>query len=592
MLGHRQRGGQSRGGRGDLPFRFGLGRKEKGGFGAGGGWCNLEQVGGSMPAKIPSRATLDLPQNSANPCRTGAVMGQDQGFRKISDEELEEILKLNPADWPAYQAVNSEELKNILEQHRRWRDSLGGEGEQANLRWTSLRDKDLENVRLDGALLEGTNFSNSNLSSAHLYRAKLSFAELFRANLSFAILNDADLSYAWLPNANLSSARLQNANLSSANLYGANFSSSNLYSANLRGSDLTGADFQGAELAGTVLAEARLSYSEFRDLPRRSISEKNGSQKPLQKIRGKNSEGSEQPSLETTYRDDSTEVLLPAINLHSRQLAGADLSNAGVPVQVWQGFEDGLSNVAEATKKVDKLFVGLLAGCAYFALVLALLTPGASVKLPIINTLIPQDVFFWAAPLGVLLVYLYFQLNLQRLWERLAELPAVFEDGTPLDKKASPWLIVGYVRAHFRLLRDEDRPPLSWMQTLVIQLLVWWCAPASLFAMWLRHLHDSPSPAVCAVQLALTTAIVGAALVFLCLARRTLRLENLDWPMLQDWWPPEYGVPKKREKEKEMLIKKTTSFFIKHWWRILIVAVVGAAMAWYSWHVISNAPLC
>ncbi len=60
--------------------------------------------------------------------------------------------------------------------------------------------------------------------------------------------------------------------------------------------------------------------------------------------------------------------------------------------------------------------------------------------------------FYLFAPFLLVGLYTYFHLYLQRLWESLADLPAIFPDGTPLDKKADPWLLIGLVRAHLPLL--------------------------------------------------------------------------------------------------------------------------------------------
>jgi hypothetical protein len=64
-----------------------------------------------------------------------------------------------------------------------------------------------------------------------------------------------------------------------------------------------------------------------------------------------------------------------------------------------------------------------------------LLTNSISSPLPIIRTEIPIAGFFWVAPLILLSFYLYFHIYLQRLWETLADLPAVFPDGSRLDKR-------------------------------------------------------------------------------------------------------------------------------------------------------------
>ena len=76
----------------------------------------------------------------------------------------------------------SEELKDILEQHKLWL-SDNTKGKRADLR-----------------------------------SADLSWADLSSANLSSANLSSADLSWAYLSSANLSSANLSSANLRSAYL--------------------------------------------------------------------------------------------------------------------------------------------------------------------------------------------------------------------------------------------------------------------------------------------------------------------------------------------------------------------------------------
>ncbi|RJX30024.1 MAG: pentapeptide repeat-containing protein [Desulfarculus sp.] len=569
-------------------------------------------------------------------------MEQEQGFRKIPDGEIEEILAQHRL-WedsggeegkePEHQEISDEELREIIVQHARWLDAEGKEGERANLRLADLEGRDLKKARLEKANLEGANLRGARLQGANLQEARLYGANLRRAilqganlqearlqganlqgaglegaNLRGARLDDANLRRAWLRSANLQEAWLYGANLREAVLYGANLrgailadanlreawlddanlqearleganlQGARLYGANLRGCSLRSAKLQGADLSGAVLAEARLNHAEFRSTDE-TVREEQEKRPGREEAGAESEKGKKEAEPGAKDAGEKRKALPDALNLHARQLAGADVSNAGLPERVWQGFRDGLANVAEASRKVDKIFVGLLAGCAYFGLVLALLHPGEKVKLPIINTEIPQDLFFWTAPLGLLLVFLYFQLNLQRLWERLAELPAIFEDGTPLDKKATPWLPVGYARAHFRLLREWGRPPLSRVQTLVIQGLAWWAAPATLAAMWLRYLHDSPAWPVCAAQIAVTMVMTGAALAFLRLARRTLRLEDLRWST---------GAP---QVQGRPFWQRALYAILPTAGRILFVAAVGAAMVWHSHHVITQQAL-
>jgi len=93
-----------------------------------------------------------------------------------------------------------EQLKEILDLHRKWRRNEDG-GKRANLR---------------GADLRGANLSYADLSYADLRGADLIDADLRGANLSCANLRDANLRGANLRGADLSDADLRGADLSDA----------------------------------------------------------------------------------------------------------------------------------------------------------------------------------------------------------------------------------------------------------------------------------------------------------------------------------------------------------------------------------------
>ncbi len=112
------------------------------------------------------------------------------------------------ADRPALRDVSPNELKEILEAHRKWVESEGKEGERADL-------------------------SKANLTEANLYQANLTQAKLIQASLPGANLQGADLT-----SANLSGAYFTVANLREANLREANLQRADLREANLQGADL------------------------------------------------------------------------------------------------------------------------------------------------------------------------------------------------------------------------------------------------------------------------------------------------------------------------------------------------------------------
>ncbi len=120
-----------------------------------------------------------------------------------SDEPTKQSADSAAQDQPPYREVSQEELKQILKAHRKWVESDGKEGNQA----------DLTKANLEKADLGGANLQGANLKGADLRKADLIFAQLQGANLSFAQLQRADLIFAHLQKADLTDAQLQGADL-------------------------------------------------------------------------------------------------------------------------------------------------------------------------------------------------------------------------------------------------------------------------------------------------------------------------------------------------------------------------------------------
>ena len=385
------------------------------------------------------------------PCRNEALPGAT--FCRVHSQNAETGSSgSEPPDrtseGAAFRKLAPDELQRILDEHREWVASDGKEGERADLHWS-----DLEGAHLDGANLQG--------------------AVLIGANLQGAFLLRANLQGAYLDGANLQGARLSFANLQGADLRGANFESRKAADRRRepQGAALSDPHLHehGRDTAGQKqTATAREQEPEAADIPAASLISAN-----LQNA-----------DLSDTKLSDVTGLL-------TEKLAGADLSNAKLPEDIAKF--DGLEHVEETSRNARKIFFAMLLGCAYAWLTIAtttdarLLTNLASSPLPIIGTDIPIAWFYWAAPVLLLGLYSYFHLYLQRLWEGLSELPAVFPDGKALHKKAYPWLLNGLVRAHFERLKDE-RPFFSRLENFVSIILAWWVVPATLLAFWLRYL--------------------------------------------------------------------------------------------------------
>lgn len=152
--------------------------------------------------------------------------------------------------------MNSVELKNILDLHKKW---INGEpdGKKADLRWADLRLSNLSGADLHGADLTGAN----------LRAAKLRWTDL-----SEACLRDADFCGADIYRTNLIKADLNSANLRFANMYGADLnyaclSFADLSRTNLQRANLIGADLRCADLHGATVDMANLIDAKNIDFP-------------------------------------------------------------------------------------------------------------------------------------------------------------------------------------------------------------------------------------------------------------------------------------------------------------------------------------
>ena len=177
--------------------------------------------------------------------------------------------------------------------------------------------------------------------------------------------------------------------------------------------------------------------------------------------------------------------LLGATGLDGTEFAGADLAGARMPESL--SFEGRLSYVAETSQNARPVFLSILLSCVFVILTVvstpdaALLANASLAVLPDLATNIPATSFFWVAPILLLCLYVYLHLHMAGIGETLSELPAVFPDGTPLDKRAYPWVATNLLRLRggWRSLRFEE---------MVAIALLWGTVPLTLLVIWLRYL--------------------------------------------------------------------------------------------------------
>jgi uncharacterized protein YjbI with pentapeptide repeats len=243
-------------------------------------------------------------------------------------------------------------------------------------------------------------------------------------------------------------------------------------SKNFRGYALRGAHLNDLDLSGAILAEATLDKAD---------------------LTGANLEFAHLEEASLRNAD-----LTNTQGLNAYQLRGSDLTLAKLPPDIADSLKTQ-PGVDEATKTSRKVFLTMLAACLYCWLTIlsttdaGLLIGSSTLALPIVQTPIPVVAFFGAAPVLLLIVYLYLHFSLQNLWNALATLPAFFPDGRPVHERALPWILSPIVRLYFkRLIPFCTRLPR--FQVRATSLLVWWGVPFTLIAFLLRFLvrHNAP----------------------------------------------------------------------------------------------------
>jgi uncharacterized protein YjbI with pentapeptide repeats len=141
--------------------------------------------------------------------------------------------------------ISIDELKQILEEHKKWLKSKGKEGKRADLHLI--------------------NFKKINMKKAILAFANMQQSNLFGVNLQQANLIRTNLKKSYLSQANLKMANLFRANLEGAEIIGSILRNSNLTETNLKNSDCRGADFEGAILVKANLQGADLLSTFFEE---------------------------------------------------------------------------------------------------------------------------------------------------------------------------------------------------------------------------------------------------------------------------------------------------------------------------------------
>jgi len=250
-------------------------------------------------------------------------------------------------------------------------------------------------------------------------------------------------------------ADLANANFEGADLMGAELQGANLLRANLQRADLLLADLRGACLIEADFTEANLVSTN---------------------LRGASLVGAN---------------LSTASGLVARQLAGASLFGAALPESLYP-FE-GVAKAAMVSNVLQILVGAMTVMCLFLGAAVAATTDAQLVKnapapIPLAGNVMPTLAFYLIGPMLLAGVYIAFHFYLQRLWEALGELPAIFPDGRRLTEFV-PFSMVALAPQGL-CDADSRRTYFAFLQRLLSRLLAYWMVPATLVMVWARYLVE------------------------------------------------------------------------------------------------------
>ena len=243
-------------------------------------------------------------------------------------------------------------------------------------------------------------------------------------------------------------------NLAYADLVDARLPDAVLHKTILKGADLTLADLRGAALVQANLGEANLLGTQL-----------------------------QHANLQAADMRGATGLLSP-------QLAGANLFGAILPESV-SPFE-GLKLVRETAGKAGWLMclTILLNGLVWLRIFTTpdsqLVTNASALPLSALETALPFIPFYLFGPVVILSLYLCFHLFMQRLWDGIAQLPAIFPDGRRLDA-CLPWFARWSARTNFKWLKNSQSP-LGFLEAAIAILFLYWVAPSTVLLFWGRYL--------------------------------------------------------------------------------------------------------
>ena len=147
------------------------------------------------------------------------------------------------------------------------------------------------------------------------------------------------------------------------------------------------------------------------------------------------------------------------------------------------------------------------------------------VPIPGLGRLLPISGFFVVMPIILFALFLSVHISLERLWERLCELPAVFPDGRTVNR-SGPWLVMTLFRGRFCNENAGGDPP-SQLEMVVPHLFANWLVPATLLLFWGRFLVMQDLHAAM-LQLFFFAVCAGVVLAVPKIKNERIRIANVE----------------------------------------------------------------
>ncbi|MFZ1205951.1 MAG: pentapeptide repeat-containing protein [Candidatus Acidiferrales bacterium] len=251
-------------------------------------------------------------------------------------------------------------------------------------------------------------------------------------------------------------------------------------------------DFAGADLEGTELIGVNFRFADFHDANLKAADLLLADLRDACLVRadlqdaclvGANLEGAnlEDASLET------------AMGLVPRQIAGANLRDASLPASFLEF--PAAAALDRASRRVSHYFTAIMSASAISWLILwrtkdVQLVSDSSLILfwhsRAAAAALPTAESYLILPVALFILYLVFQFHLQKVWDAVLELPAVFPDGRAVGDRESG-VVLALLRAHFHWI-DHDRSSTRAVEKIVATTLAYWTVPATLLLFWARYL--------------------------------------------------------------------------------------------------------